>query len=270
MLAVVAAAAVFNNTCARTVDSTTNVVTYQCPLCYETDNARVLSGDGVVWHVGGGVEGVSPCPPMAGGDVKTWQVQASADIRQDPSSSYVLHGTLTLLGGKTSVNNVRTTKALHIVGQASTDISIRNLVVSDDLVAVRAYRGDPTGDLLNISGLSVFYASVTPGHHALALAHTTNDPITVACTTEDNHVVSQPVVALTQIDADSCIHTDLGDILNIYGRAYEVSFYNFNYKGESPLLESLVKWLAIVDAVLLLIIGTCHGSRASALRVKQD
>ena len=195
---------------------------------------------------------------------------ASSVVTQDFDDAYILHGALRLLGGDTSVKNVRTSKAIEITGQQSTNINIANVVVTEDLVAVRAYRGDPTGDLLNASGLTIAGAKVTSGQHALALAHTTDDPMSVVCTEEAKYVVSQPVVALTQISSQGCIHTDLGSILNIYGRAYEVSFYNFNYKGESPLLESLVKWLAVVDAVLLLIIGTCHGSRASALRVKQD
>lgn len=269
MLAAVLVGAVLTATCVRN-ETAAGVVTHLCPLCDETNAANVLAGDGVIWYIGGG-GAVSECANQTtNAPTKTWRVADAADIQQDPSSTYILNGGLRLLGSDTTLTNTRTQKAIEIVGKTAVRNRITNAFVSDDIVAVRAYRGDPTGDLVNLSGLVVDLPVVPSGKHALAVAHCTNDPITVTCDPTANFVVSQPVVALTKVSTKNCIHTDLGDILNIYGRAYEVSFYNFNYKGESPLLESLVKWLAIVDAVLLIIIGTCHGSRASALRVKQD
>lgn len=254
-------------------DATTTPVTFHCPLCNEGQTH--LSGEGVHWYVGGGGDANQNYNTMAVCDptIKTrlvYKVATGAVIEQGSDPNFELQGTLQLVGSNVTVDGAKLRNSISIVGPDALGINIRNVAVSNDNVAVRAYRGNPLGPLLDVSDLVITNAQSTIGEgrqkYALAIAHTTDSYVQVSCDGVTNRVLSQPAVPMTNMLTPGCLVTDLGEILSVYGETYEISFYNWNFEDPSPLLETLIKWFALVDATLLILLGTCHQSSASSVR----
>ena len=248
-------------------DTSVDPLVYHCALC--RNSSTYLGGDGVTYHIGGNYNGKNDmitCPPE-GPTRKTFVVASGVTVTTVPGAPTYIFGNLEIVGSDVTVNGGTYLDSISVIGPDATNVKLHNIdvVATSNEVAVRAYRHHETAKLLDIDGLEVIPASANT--YALALAHTTDSDVTVTCHSTAQRVLTQPVVPMTRISS-TCEVTDLGQMLSFYGSAYEINFYNWEYKDDSPLLQAMVKWLAIGDAVLLFLLGTCHSSQASSVRVK--
>ena len=244
------------------------VAYHRCPLCSSTDNKH-LEGKGVEWYIGGYPElNVSACNDTDASSTTSfsWKLLTGAVVHGTHDESYVLNGVLNVVGSDVTINGGTFKNSIHVVGPKANNIKIKDIRVVDDDVAVRVYRGNPTGALLDVSGLSI--ERVGSRNYAAAIAHTTDSEIYVECNDAGSrNIILQPALPMSKISTSSCKEpVDLGKILSVYGSTYEVEFYNFEFVDASPILNRIARVLLIVDIVLLFVIATCHGSKAGALR----
>lgn len=234
--------------------------TFHCALC--SNSSVYLGGDGVTYYIGGDAKpGMIVCP--ISGSAKTFKVDTGVTIKvQD--ENYVI-GNLEIVGSDVTVEGGTYSSSINVIGPKATNVKLSNVNVLNDDVAVRVYRHHDAAELLDVENMQVSVASDNP--YAMALAHTMDNSVSVTCKSPDQKVLIQPVVPMAGLTA-TCDVTDLGEMLSFYGSAYEINFYNFEYKDDSPFLQDMVKWLAIGDAVLLFLLGTCHSSQASSVRAR--
>ena len=249
----------------ETVSDSTKI--YNCALC--RNSSKYLGGDGVTYYIGGGFNDQMITCPTDDFSTQTFKVDTGVTIKsQDLYKDYVI-GTLDIVGSDVTVEGGTYTSSINVIGPKATNIKLTNIDVpaENDIVAVRVYRHHEAAELLDVNNLEV--SVVSNNEYAMALAHTTDSSISVTCSANkhDQKVLIQPTVPMSQLSS-SCFVTDLGEMLSFYGSAYEINFYNFGYKDNSPFLEDMVKWLAIGDAVLLFLLGTCHSSQASSVRAR--
>ena len=247
---------------------TAKVEIHRCPLCSTTDNTH-LEGKGVEWYIGGNPDlNVTLCNDTETSTANSfsWKLLDGAVVYGNHDSSYILRGLLNVVGSDVVIAGGTFENSIHVVGPNAKNVEIRDITVVEDDVAVRVYRGDPTGALLDVSGLQIY--GVKAKQYAAAIAHTTDADMAVECIGAGSRdVILQPALPLTQASFPGCKEpVDLGKMLSVYGSTYEVEFYNFDYVDANPFLNGVARVLLIVDVVLLIIIGTCHGSKASALR----
>ena len=242
---------------------------FACALCATTP--EYLDGN-ITWVPGGGLDNMPVCnDSVPDGHVSAWTALKDAKIK-GAGTEYQLNGRLTISGSNVHIDDMTISAGVEITAEDSQDITITNLKVTDDAVAVRVRSSKPTGPRVNVSGLAVSNARLsnchaTATHHcaAVAMAYVTDDAFTVDCDGTTPTVVLQNNVPLLHGDVDSCKLVDLGAILQVFGSNYEVSFFNFQHHDTSPVLRALVFWLACVDVLLVFILASCYMPDVRAL-----
>ncbi|MGB0550523.1 MAG: hypothetical protein ACPGR8_15440, partial [Limisphaerales bacterium] len=203
----------------------------------------------------------------------TWVVPGSSTVVSGPEN-YTLPGKLVLVGPDISILSVTVEKTIELRGDdlSNTVVSDVTIVGGDELVGLRAMRASPTAPLSNLSGCEFTNIVATNSNTSVAITQAYDLPMAVTCLPSSPQVVLQPAVPFTQLDIDaSCTEIlDLADLLNEFGRLYEISFFNPEARATNGALSSIVRILLVTDAILLIAIFLCFGKPVEAIRKDKD
>jgi len=171
-----------------------------------------------------------------------------------------INGSLTVMGGSAAICNVTTKKRVVVAGTSAPFVTIHGVTVNADNVGVMVVGASRSSNLIDVTDLSIADVAVTGDGSprvTFAAAHATSKtPVTVPCDSSA-WVVLQPYLANSNVSAEAgCKQTvDLSTLLAVFGRAYEVSFYDFgaNDAGVTAWLRRVGKWVIAIDVLLGLI-----------------
>jgi len=68
----------------------------------------------------------------------------------------------------------------------------------------------------------------------------------------------QPNGPLTKISSLGCQVVHLGQLLSVFGRAYEVSFFDPTYKPPTNSWYTMLGIILALDVVMIVLLTTCH------------
>jgi hypothetical protein len=236
------------------------------------------------------------CPLPAGGALQNDTIYVPAGTSASnatytiPSNSALVGGTvggLVIAGDGVVVCGVASAARLTITGASARDVVIQGLDVVDDEVAIVIVGASPKINSIDVTGLKL--GGISPRPVVLAAAHAQADsPVVVPCDANET-LLLQPLIPRANITAGAaCTKVDLAELLNVFGRPYEVrargaaapwlraaltaarapqvSFYSWgaNDAGVAAWLGRLGTVIAAVDAVLAVIV-VANWSRVSTL-----
>lgn len=243
-------------------------VGYVCAICNTTPAALHA---GVTWVAGGGAHGTPQCSDNTGETKPTQWIVLDNTVVQG-GSALPLNGGFTLAGKNISIANTVTTKAITLQGQNTSGCTIKDVRVTNDVVAVRVIRSSATGPLATVDGLHIENAVNARDQNAVAIAHISNDNVHITCAKQSNAVTLQPLTELTKLDiGPSCVVTDLSAILNEFGRAYETHFFDPQARPTDPVLAQALRWVILMDVILIAMMSLCYTAPTpNALKPKSD
>lgn len=202
-------------------------------------------------------------------------------------------GGLVIAGDGVVVCDVTSSSRLTITGASARDVVIQGLDVVDDEVAIVIVGASPKINSIDVTGLTL--GGISPRPIVLAAAHAQADsPVVVPCDANET-LLLQPLVPRANITAAAaCTKVDLAELLNVFGRPYEVrsaapplrarsaradtlrarqvSFYSWgaNDAGVTAWLGRLGTVIAAADAVLAVIVVANWGRVSTLVKEKQQ
>lgn len=229
-----------------------------CYIC--KGGTSVLSGKNIVWK-----------PNAQCSSDGSWKLSKGAKI-EGPGE---ISGKVFVVGSDSSIADIEMTSSIDIIGEDCKNVNIKNITITGpgELVGVRAYRSKSDGKLIDIDNLSiesVRHKLAVPRFATAAFAHVADSTANVLCEDASSLVVVQPVAPLTKLTTAGCAVTDLGRMLNVFGRAYEVSFFNPTYSTPKHGWYQALGILLAMDIGLVVIIATCHSKSLGAARKKGE
>ena len=130
-------------------------------------------------------------------------------------------GGLVIAGDGVVVCDVTSSSRLTITGASARDVVIQGLDVVDDEVAIVIVGASPKINSIDVTGLTL--GGISPRPIVLAAAHAQADsPVVVPCDANET-LLLQPLIPRANITAAAaCTKVDLAELLDVFGRPYEV------------------------------------------------
>lgn len=171
------------------------------------------------------------CPLPAGGALQNDTIYVGANAAAAnvtytlPTNSALVGelvvGGLVIAGDGVVVCDVTSSSRLTITGASARDVVIQGLDVVDDEVAIVIVGASPKINSIDVTGLTL--GGISPRPIVLAAAHAQADsPVVVPCDANET-LLLQPLIPRANITAAAaCTKVDLAELLNVFGRPYEV------------------------------------------------
>jgi hypothetical protein len=135
----------------------------------------------------------------------------------------VISGQLTVSNNDAAVCSVKSPNRLVVTGSSAKHLTVDNFTATHDDVAVMVVGASKISNSIDVTGL-LLSSTVTPtpaNGFVLAAAHAfSSSEVQVQCT--NKKILLQPYISDANITGNGCVPIDLGVLLAVYGRPYEV------------------------------------------------